>query len=172
MIETVQFQGESYPAFQASGNAARFCRAFAMEVCKGYGYDIGCNRLEWALPESVPVDPLLPVTMLRDGLNLPGTRMDYVHSSHCLEHLPDWVSALDHWGSRLKESGVLFLYLPHPDQQYWRPFHNRKHIHSLSPFMIERYLHDRGYQNIFVSQRDLNHSFIAMAQKVYDTKTD
>lgn len=183
MITTVEYQGESYPAFQASGNAARFCRAFAQEVCQGEGYDIGCNRLEWALPGAIPVDlnlsgrslpmypsgpggalPRLPA-WYDNGLTLPEDRVDYIHSSHCLEHLPDWVGALDHWGSRLKADGTLFLYLPHPDQVYWRPFHNRKHIHSLSPFMIERYLHDRGYKNIFVSQRDMNHSFIAMAQK-------
>jgi SAM-dependent methyltransferase len=176
MIEIIDFQGQIYPAFQATGNAARFCRPFATELCQGTGYDIGCNRLEWCLPGAIPVDngPLLRTQVevhhdappyWQDGTALPPKPVDYIHSSHCLEHLPDWVGALDHWGSRLKSGGVLFLYLPHPDQLYWRPWNNRKHIHTLYPSDLQQYLVARGWVNVFVSERDLNHSFIATAQK-------
>ena len=56
MIETIEFKGELYPKFQSEGNAAQFALPFAKQVCKGRGYDIGCNRLEWSFPGSIPID--------------------------------------------------------------------------------------------------------------------
>lgn len=162
MIETIQFKDHTYPAFQSQGFAAQFAFPFAEKVCKSKGYDIGCNRAEWCFPIAMGIDPLLGKW---DASNLPYTDMDYIFSSHCLEHLPDWVAALDYWQTKLKTGGVLFLYLPHPSQQYWRPWNNRKHIHSLSPEVIKDYLTDRGWDKIFVSGCDLNNSFIAMAEK-------
>lgn len=166
MIETIQFKEHTYPAFQSHGFAAQFALPFALQVCKGVGYDIGCNREEWCFPGAIPVDPAMGGVMGNcDAYNLPSTLVSYIHSSHCLEHLPDWVAALDYWQTKLKTGGVLFLYLPHPSQQYWRPWNNRKHIHSLSPEIIKDYLTDRGWDKIFVSGCDLNNSFIAMAEK-------
>lgn len=163
MVETIVYNGEKYPAFQSSGNAARFILPFAQEVCRGFGADIGCNRAEWSLPGSVLIDPAIDPA--HDAMELPAVKFDYIFSSHCLEHLQDWVAALDHWATRLKTGATLFLYLPHSDQQYWRPWHNRKHYHSFSPETIKAYLVDRGWRNIFVSQRDLNHSFAVIAEK-------
>lgn len=163
MIDTVEFNGFSYPAFQAKGNASQFTIPFALQVCKGTGYDVGYGEEEWMLPGSFGID-------MKDGndaMDLPEGEVDFIYSSHCLEHLPNWVDALDHWTSRLRRGGVLFLYLPHFDQQYWRPWHNRKHKHVLTPEMIQAYLLDSEYcfGRIFVSQRDLNHSFMVMAEK-------
>ena len=57
MIETIDYDMYRYPAFQAKGNAAKFIMPFALEVCEGVGYDIGCNRLEWLMPGAIPIDP-------------------------------------------------------------------------------------------------------------------
>lgn len=159
-MKIISHGGKEYPDWQASGNAARFAIPFAREVCIGRGYDIGCNRPEWAFPGAVPIDPVLNEW---DAMNLPVGRVDYIFSSHCLEHLPDWVGALDYWREHIKPGGVLFLYLPHFDQTYWRPWHNRKHRHAFTPEVIRAYLADRGHQ-AFVSERDLNHSFSAVAK--------
>jgi predicted SAM-dependent methyltransferase len=164
MIEIVTFKGTAYPVFQAQGNASRFAIPFAQEVCRGSGYDIGYGKDEWKLPGATGVD-------MKDGhdaMDLPPGEVDYIYSSHCLEHLPSWIDALDHWTSRLKSGGVLFLYLPHFDQQYWRPWHNRQHKHVLTAEMISAYLRDGQYRpgRIFVSERDLNHSFMVMAEKL------
>lgn len=163
MIETIQFKEHTYPAFQSQGFAAQFAFPFALQVCKGVGYDIGCNRQAWCLPDAIPVDPVICDS--DSAYDLPPIKVDYVFSSHCLEHLPNWVEALDYWQTKLKPGGVLFLYLPHPSQEYWRPWNNRKHIHSLSPEIIKAYLTDNGWGKIFVSGCDLNNSFIAMAEK-------
>jgi SAM-dependent methyltransferase len=164
MIDIIEFNGKDYPALTAHGFAAQFAFPFAEKLCKGTGYDIGCNRPNWQLPGSIPVDPAIPGNG-HDAMNLP-MNVDFIFSSHCLEHLPDWVGALDYWHTRLNPGGVLFLYLPHPEQEYWLPFNNRKHIHSLTPFIVRKYLEARNWKNIFVTDGyDLNYSFYAIAEK-------
>jgi SAM-dependent methyltransferase len=163
-IETIQHQGREYPRFQSEGFAAQFAWPFAQRLCRGRGLDIGCNRPEWALPGAIMIDPNIDVNT--DAYDLPNDVFDYIFSSHCLEHLPDWVRALDHWGTRLRKGGVLFLYLPHYSQTYWRPWNNRKHVSVLDPQHLEDYLESRGYNKIFVTPgHDLNHSFYAVAEK-------
>lgn len=162
-MEIIIYKGDLYPAFQATGNAARFCLPFAKEVCKGAGYDIGCNREEWMLPGATPID--ISLSTVWDAYNLPGDNVDFVFSSHCLEHLPNWVDALDYWRTVLKMGGILFLYLPHYSQQHWRPWNNRKHTHVLQPEIIKDYLQDNGWNKIFISGADLNNSFTVIAHK-------
>lgn len=160
MIQTISHNNTKYPAFQSTGNASRFAIPYALEFCKGAGYDIGYNREEWKLPGAIGIDK-----GEYNAFNLPEGEVDYIFSSHCLEHLPDWVAALDHWGARLRTGGVLFLYLPDYSQTYWRPWHNRKHLNILSPEYLKDYLTDRGYTNIFSSGIDLNNSFFVVAEK-------
>ena len=164
-FETIEFNGRDYPKYETNGFAARFCFAFAKEVCAGFGYDIGCNRKEWALPGAEPIDPAIDGCGF-DAYNLPPLQADYIFSSHCLEHLTDWVAAIDYWHSKLKDGGVMFLYLPHPDQEYWLPWNNRKHIHSFSPRIIEEYLRQRRWSKVMVTfGADAYHSFTVIAKK-------
>ena len=46
-IETVEHNGNFYPKYTSNGNATRFYEPFALEVCKGFGVDVGCNRIDW-----------------------------------------------------------------------------------------------------------------------------
>ncbi len=161
-IDLTHFKEKSYPTFQTTGNAARFIMPFATEVCMGKGVDVGCGKFEWQLPGSIPVDPVMGDY---NSHNFPYTGLDYVFSSHCLEHLPGWVTALDYWHDALKPCGVLFLYLPDFSQEYWRPWNNRKHVNVLTPEVITAWMRDKGMDNIFVSGVDLNNSFAVMAEK-------
>lgn len=165
-IPTIEHNGRQYPEFQSKGFAAQFAIPFAKQVIgdNKVGFDIGCNRKEWAYPGSFTVDPEIDATF--DAYNLPPIQVDYVFSSHCLEHLPHWVNALDYWISKLHAGGVLFLYLPDYSQSYWRPWYNRKHIHVFTPLIIEDYLKSAGLTNVFVSGVDMNNSFIAMGEKI------
>jgi SAM-dependent methyltransferase len=90
---------------------------------------------------------------------LPEGEFDYVFSSHCLEHLVDPVKALEHWKTRLKKGGVLFLYLPHPDMKYWLPQNCRKHLHSWAPEVMAELVRDLGFENVIHSQRDIAFGF-------------
>lgn len=162
-MNTLSFNGKKYPGFQAEGNASQFAIPFAKHFCKGEGYDIGCNRLEWAFPGARPIDLLFDDKW--EAYNLPDEKVDYIYSSHCLEHLPEWVEALDYWTSKIKSGGVMFLYLPHYNQEYWRPWNNRKHLHIFTPEIITDYLKNRNYINVFCSDRDLNDSFMVVGEK-------
>lgn len=165
-MEFINYKGSLYPEFQTKGNAAQYILPFARQICKGEGYDIGCAKKEWALPWSIPVDEIFNNGL--DAYNLPDKEVDFIFSSHCLEHLTDWVYALEYWISKLKVGGVLLLYLPSYEQKYWRPWNNRKHYHSftqeiLRDFFIEH--PDISKEKIFISGTDLNHSFSVLCIK-------
>lgn len=162
-MNILEYKGKKYPQLQAVGNASQFAIPFAKHFCKGFGYDIGCNRKEWAFPGAQPIDLLFDDEW--EAYNLPRNEVDYIYSSHCLEHLSDWVKALDYWTQTLKKGGILFLYLPHYNQEYWRPWNNRKHLHVLTTEIINDYMIDRKYTNIFYSGPDLNDSFMIVGEK-------
>ncbi len=172
MIETIEYKGSIYPKLQAEGFAAQYAFPFAQKFCKGLGFDIGCMKKEWAFPGSWGIDPLINYY---DAMHLPTDDKDYLHadyifSSHCLEHLTDWVAALDYWNVCLKSGGVLFLYLPNMDiQQYWQPQNNRKHKHYLNPHILGSYFRDRPQlwkRSLVTEGADLNASFYAIAEKI------
>jgi len=163
MIKTINYKDKMYPEFQAEGYAAKFAIPFAQQVCKGKGYDIGCMKKEWAFPGARPID--LSFDDDWSALKLPDYNVDYIFSSHCLEHIDEWVEAMDYWHDTLRIGGTLFLYLPHYEQEYWKPWNNRKHRNMFSPKIIKDYLEDKGYKKIFVSEMDLNNSFMVMAEK-------
>lgn len=162
MIETIEYKGHTYPSYQTTGFASRFAFPFALEVCKGEGVDVGCNRLEWKFPNAHPVDPMINEY---HALSFPYENLDYVFSSHCLEHLQNWVDVLDYWTGKLKVGGVLFLYLPDYSQVYWRPWNNRNHLNIFTPQILRDYLEDRGYTKIFTSGTDLYNAFMVFAEK-------
>ena len=162
MIKKIKHQEIEYPEFQSFGNASQFAIPYAQHVCKGVGVDIGCNRIEWCFPGAMPIDPVINDY---NAISFPGENLDYIFSSHCLEHLLNWVDVLDYWTSKLRTGGTLFLYLPDYSQTYWRPWHNRKHVNIFTPEIISDYLNDNGYTSIFKSGVDLNNSFIVMAEK-------
>ena len=162
-MQILNYKGDRYPHFQSEGNASQFAIPFAKHFCRGKGYDIGCMKPEWSYPGSIPIDLDFPDEW--DANNLPEEQVDYIFSSHCLEHVDDWVGTLNYWTDNLRQGGILFLYLPHYDQKYWRPWNNRKHNHVFVPEIMVDFLHDKQFTNIFSSQRDLNHSFIVVGEK-------
>ena len=163
MIETIHFSGEEYPLLQAAGNASQFAVPFAKHICAGVGVDVGFCKDAWKFPGAVGAD-IEDNSNKYHAHNLP-ENLDYIYSSHCLEHIPDWVGTIAYWATKLKSGGVLFLYLPHRDQKYWRPWNNRKHLHILDAPMVAECMKSYGFKNIFYSERDLNHSFIIVGEQ-------
>ena len=162
-MKTILFDETVYPEFQTYGNASQFAIPYAKHICIGHGYDIGCMKERWALPGAVPID--LAFDDEYHALNLPNANVDYIFSSHCLEHIDNWVDAMDYWYDILTENGTLFLYLPDYSQKYWRPWNNRKHRNIFSPQIIKDYMLHKKYKNIFVSGVDLNNAFMIMGEK-------
>ncbi len=153
------YRGKLYPSFIREGNGCQYVAPIAKKFCLGYGLDVGCGK--WPLEGAQPIE-------LKDGSNamdLPTGEFDYIFSSHCLEHLLDPIAALEHWRTRIRQHGVLFLYLPHPDMEYWLPQNCRKHLHSWMPGQIVRMLSDLGFYNVLGSGRDLAFGFSVVGFK-------
>lgn len=148
-----EYKGTLFPEYLKHGNACQFIAPAALHFCKGSGLDVGGGK--WPLAGAQPVDSLHG----RDAMQLPEGKFDYVFSSHCLEHIPNPIAALEHWATRLRPGGVLFLYLPHPDMTYWLPQNCRKHLHSWLPRQMVRIVKDIGFENVISSERDLAWSF-------------
>ena len=164
MSNFVVFEGDKYPMFQTEGNASQFAIPFAKHLCQGRGVDVGFSKEEWMFPGAIGAD-CSDDSNPYHATNLPED-LDYVYSSHCLEHVDDWVGTLLYWVSRLKEGGTLFLYLPHRSQKYWRPWNNRKHLHVLDEEMIRGCLEFADVSHITISSgADLNSSFMVYAVK-------
>lgn len=148
-----EYGGALYPRYLKEGNACQHIAATALHFCNGDGLDVGAGR--WPLPGARPID-------LRDGgdaLELPQGPFDFVFSSHCLEHLANPIAALEHWKTRLKPGGCLFLNLPSHEMTYWLPQNCRKHLHSWKPEEMARIVGDLGFVNVIHSTRDLSWSF-------------
>jgi predicted SAM-dependent methyltransferase len=168
MIKTIKHEDNIYPFFQSTGNAAKFCMAFALEVVKGdVIYDIGYGKDEWKFPTAVGID--LKDCNEYDAMHLPDAKADAIFSSHLLEHLERPYEALDIWHEKLKSGGVLFMYLPNMDtQSYHRCWSNRNHLHYVSPYIMRLYFEDKRNKwcNIFISERDAYDSFTVFCNKV------
>ena len=101
-MDLIKFDNEYYPTFQAKGNASQFAIPYAVHYCKGKGYDIGFCKEEWKFPGAIGIDSTLNNGF--DANNLPDEQIDYIYSSHCLEHEDNWVETLEYWISKLKPS--------------------------------------------------------------------
>lgn len=161
-MEWVTFRNEQYPKFQSVGNASQFAIPFALHYCKGIGYDIGFSKEEWKFPNAIGID-----LSLQNGYHanhLPDEKVDYIYSSHCLEHVDCWYETLEYWISKIKKGGILFLYLPDISNIYWRPWFNKKHKTILTPPLLRSFLEDHDIKTYLISQVDLNSSFMVIAQ--------
>jgi SAM-dependent methyltransferase len=148
-----EYRGDLYPGYLRDGTRCSSSLPTATQFCKGTWVSMSARAV--AVPGAQPVE-------LRDGgdaMDLPEGEFDYIVSSHCLEHLANPVAAIEHWKTRLKPGGVLFLYLPHPSQKYWRPANCRKHLHIFHPEDTADMLRDLGFVNVIHGERDLAWSF-------------
>jgi SAM-dependent methyltransferase len=147
------YKGINYPEYLKHGNATQFIAPMAHHFCTGQGLDIGAGN--WPLAHAMAVDREHGM----DAMALPDGQWDFVYSSHCLEHLDHPIKAIEHWKSRIRPGGVLFLYLPHPDMVYWRPEHCKKHLHSFWPDQIVNIMESMGFTDVINSERDLAWGF-------------
>jgi len=101
---------------------------FAHKFLQGKVLDIGCGKdmvCQWAQPfDQVHGDAQ------HIGEFLSKESYDTVYSSHCLEHMPDPLNALEQWWSLVKPGGFLVTVVPHEDlyeQGVWPSRFNHDH---------------------------------------------
>ena len=72
---------------------------FAVHFCKGVGYDIGFCKEEWKYPGAIGID--IGLNNEYDANKLPDEKVDYIYSSHCLEHVDNWIETIELWISNI-----------------------------------------------------------------------
>lgn len=125
-----------YPAYLKQGAAIDGVRYLARKFCYGKGIDVGAGI--W------PFDGARPIENLENEnaylLNEKNASLDFVFSSHLLEHLEQPKVAILEWARVLKTGGVLFLYLPHPACSMWLPEHLNVHLWMPDPLVVKELL--------------------------------
>lgn len=161
-----EYEGKFYPDYLTVGGAVFGALRTAKKYCQGQGIDVGASA--WSFPGAVAIDPALGPTAPRIE-DIPPASQDYVFSSHTLEHIADWRSALRDWVSKLRPGGVLFLYLPHPECGLWRmenPFMATLHKWVPTPEVVKQGVRDAGCTIIDADDGpDVMYSFFVCATR-------
>lgn len=162
-----KYRGQSYPQYLNEGGAVLAILEKAKEYCRGRGIDVGADK--WPYPSAIPIQN-------EDDQNaykldsFPDASLDYVFSSHCLEHLDNWQHALALWIKKLKPKGILFLYLPHESMVLWHPHHpwaGNNHKWVPRHEIINDFLTKNGMRIIeFNANKDRFLSFHIVAEKL------
>lgn len=117
--------------------------AFIVPYTRGRGLDVGCGmKLAW--PHMIGVDGGqhfgrgAASIVVSDASELPlfaDGSLDFVFSSHTLEHIVDTRAALQEWWRIIRPGGHLVLYLPHADlyPRIGEPGANPDHKHDFQP---------------------------------------
>lgn len=113
---------------------------------RGRGIDLGAGMFK-ILPQAISVDngnhaifghqikPDVFVETAEDLSIFGSGSMDFVYSSHLLEHIENYQAALTEWWRVVKQGGCLALYLPHKlfYPNIGQPGANPTHVHDFMP---------------------------------------
>lgn len=129
------------------GNEAAKIKYDIVPYTRGRGLDLGCGphkafphftgvdngdharRFGWQFKPDVMVDTCEKLSLFADD------SMDFVFSSHLLEHITECGDALREWWRVIKPGGYLLLYLPHKEfyPNIGEPGSNPDHKHDFVP---------------------------------------
>jgi len=161
-----KYKGELYPEYLSNGNAVSYIADFAKEHCRGKGLDIGSSK--WPLEGSIAVENDKELNAFKLDL-FENNSLDYIFSSHCLEHIENWQDALSLWIKKIKEGGIIFLYLPHQSMGLWSPggpWVEDEHKWAPSYQVINGFLESKGLDIIdYNNSKDKYYSFYIIAKK-------
>lgn len=91
-------------------------KKFLKKYCRGIGVDVGCGQTKIS-PYAIGIDifPFKPVNILASGNKLDmfaDKSLDYIVSSHVLEHFLDTKKVLNEWNRILKKGGIIGIISP------------------------------------------------------------
>ncbi len=134
-LETITTGGTMHEASKALMRRLHDIR-FATRYFIGHGIDVGAGSDSLAqYAEQFPLIQSCRDWDIQDGdaqylASIPDESLDFVHSSHCLEHMVDPREALSHWLRVLKPGGHLIVTIPDEDlyeqgvfPSTWNPDH-------------------------------------------------
>lgn len=177
----------TWSAEDPQGNEAAKCRWDVVPYIRGKGIDIGCGPTK-VLPHAIGIDSCKDVELFgldfkpdlvcEDAckLAIPDADLDFVFSSHLLEHIEDTRAALTEWWRVLKVGGYLVLYLPHRYlyPNVGSPGANPDHKHDFVQDDVLRHMRkvcialDSGFNIVLNEVRDqaMEYSFLLVLRKI------
>lgn len=160
------YRGYFYPDYLNRGSAVSFIKDKALKYCRGIGLDIGAGN--YPLPTAIAIRDEKEMNAYKLDKFEDGS-LDYIFSSHCIEHLENWRDALTLWVRKIKPAGVIFIYAPHKSMLLWRPLAawvGEDHKWSPDVETIEKALSSLGCKIIFSDPGpDIYYSFHVIAVK-------
>lgn len=135
---------------EPQGNEVCKIKYLSVPYTRGLGADVGCGPVK-GFPHWIGVDNCKDVELFGAEIT-PDIRadadktmpfgddeLDFVFSSHTLEHIEDYKAALAEWWRIIRPGGHLCLYLPHRDlyPRIGQPGANKDHKHDFAPEDIE-----------------------------------
>ncbi|CAK0745062.1 Class I SAM-dependent methyltransferase [Azospirillaceae bacterium] len=133
-----------YPGYLVRGEAAASCLYHAKKYCHGRGVDVGAGKFPFPGARPIENNPDEHAYKIQEA----DGALDYVFSSHCLEHLDHWREALLEWRRALKSGGILYLYLPHPACLMWSPKSLHHHLWQPEPDALAEHVTSIGFEII------------------------
>lgn len=132
-----------------------------IEYTKGLGVEVGCglNKIHTG---AIGINLVLSdmdfgypfgAQIKADGISLPwftDNSLDYLFSSHCLEHFHEPEKALKEWTRVIREGGYLVLILPHKNYypNIGHPQANKDHKHDFLPEDVKKIIDEIGKYEI------------------------
>lgn len=170
------------------GSESQKVRWDVVPFTRGVGIDLGCGPTKlFPIKNVIGVDngvdtelfgiAMQPDVRITDASNLPfeTEALDFVFSSHMLEHVVDPLAVLREAWRCLKPGGYLVLYLPHADHypRMGEPGANPDHKHDFTPGRVITLLTQAvgtGLTLIVDEDRvdDMEYSFLLVARKEAD----
>lgn len=168
------------------GDEAGKIRWETVRYTRGQGLDLGCGPSKiW--PHAIGVDnytetALFGIQMKPDVVSnvtdlkvFGSASMDWVFSSHVLEHVQEFKAALKEWWRVIKPSGFLILYLPHKEMypNVGTEGANPDHKHDFMPQDIVSAMKDVGGWDLVRNEdrsEDREYSFFQVYRKRTDGK--
>jgi ADP-heptose:LPS heptosyltransferase len=155
---------------------------------RGRGVDLGAGTFK-VLPHVISVDngnheqfghtiqPDVRVETCEKMDIFASQSMDFVYSSHLLEHITNWQAALHEWWRLVKVGGFMILYLPHKDfyPNVGQPGANPDHKQDFLPKDIIDVMSERkGWDLIECQERneDMEYSMLLIFKKLQSKATD
>jgi SAM-dependent methyltransferase len=145
---------------------------FATHYFVGEGIDVGSGSDP--LTRVAPFFPLIKSVVTFDTPDgdaqllgkHPDNRFDFLHSSHCLEHLRDPYEGLRNWVRVVRPGGYLIVLVPDEDlyeQGVWPSTFNRDHKHTFTIYK------SRSWSPVSVNLTDL---FVSVAEQAEVLKVE
>lgn len=167
------------------GDEAAKIRWELVEYTNGRGLDLGCGQFK-AFPHFIGVDNGhhwgmkgvdVHVDTCEDLSLFANESVDFVFSSHLLEHIVDTRATLKEWFRVIKDDGYLILYLPHKElyPNVGEKGSNPDHKHDFMPSDIEYIMHDIGSWDLVRNEtrsEGREYSFFQVYKKIKEIKHD